>query len=678
MSPNNGSKTRNMKPRHRADTPRELSPQLQKSPGAKSKSMIYVALAISLAVVPLIAYIPSFSGSFHLDDWPIALNNHFIRIHDLSLQSLFGAAFQDFGNNRPLGNLSLAFNYYFSGDKPLTYHIFNFLVLILTAFGIWLVLSKLLNRLGFDHLRAVLASWAAALIWVCHPVNVQAITYVIQRYASMAGMFSIWSVYFFHVGWERTRRKALLFTLGCLFCLFAILSKENAITLPAIIFLYKVFFFDDLQPGWLAKNRIWILGLTLFYGLTAAAIFRPSMSAIVFNFSRQPFTAWQRSLTEPRVLLWYPLLIAFPFPQFLSILHTFHASQSLFQPGTILSFLAIMFLVLLAFFSARKRRVLSFAIFWYFGQLLVEAMPLPIELAHEHRLYLASLSLIGPAVGWPVLKARTLKTVVAWILVIAAFFSFFTFRRNMIYRTELIFWREVTSKAPDFSSLPWRIYCETLADKNDCEHAIPICRQALKISPDDSATINNLGVCYQRTGKIDEAEAEYLHATSLNPEDAVVAYNLGLCYLRKGKFADAEAAFKRAASKNPGNPHIAFNLGLALMREQNYEEAADWFRQDLLADPQNAKAHANLAFCLSHLHQEYLEELEKALAIDPHYAEVRAEIAAIYAQRGNCRQALQLINEAPESTEYLRQIAQGCENKARNNPALLKGPFETP
>jgi tetratricopeptide (TPR) repeat protein len=236
----------------------------------------------------------------------------------------------------------------------------------------------------------------------------------------------------------------------------------------------------------------------------------------------------------------------------------------------------------------------------------------------------------------------------------------------------------VTSKAPDFSSFPWRSYCQIRVFKNDYEGAIPICRQAIKIGPDDFVTINDLGFCYLTTGKINEAEAEFLHAASLNPEDATITYNLGRCHLEKGKLADAEAEFKRAASKIPGNPYIEFNLGLALMLEQNYEEAADWFRQDLLADPQNTKAHADLAFCLSHLHQEYLEELQKALAIDPHQVEVREEITEIYAQRGNCRQALQLINEAPESTEYLRQIAQACESKARNNPALLKRPFEIP
>jgi Flp pilus assembly protein TadD len=181
----------------------------------------------------------------------------------------------------------------------------------------------------------------------------------------------------------------------------------------------------------------------------------------------------------------------------------------------------------------------------------------------------------------------------------------------MIYRTELIFWREVTSKAPDFSSFPWRYYCQYRTDENDYERAIPICRQAINIGPDDFVTINNLGVCYLKTGKIAEAEAEFLHAASINPEDAVVANNLGVCYLRKGDFADAKAEFQRAASKNSGNPDFAFNLGLVLMREQKYEEAAKWFRQVLLQAPQNAKAHANLAFCLSHLHQEYLEELER-------------------------------------------------------------------
>jgi hypothetical protein len=73
-----------------------------------------------------------------------------------------------------------------------------------------------------------------------------------------------------------------------------------------------------------------------------------------------------------------------------------------------------------------------------------------------------------------------------------------------------------------------------------------------------------------------------------------------------------------------------------------------------------------------------LEALEKALAIDPHQVEVREEITEIYAPRGNCLQALQLINETPEPTEYFLQIVQGCGNKARNNAALLKRPFEIP
>ena len=179
-------------------------------------------------------------------------------------------------------------------------------------------------------MRAKFAAWLAALVWALHPVNVMAVTYITQRHSSFAGMFSIWSIYFCHLGGGKTEAIAGYF-LPCagLFCLLALLSKETAATLPAIIFAYKIYFFDGLKPGFFRNNWKWLLVLLIFYVLAASVMLRPAMlEKTISELNKTPISAGHRLLTQARVLAWYPLLVLFPFPQFLTLLHNFDPSAS--------------------------------------------------------------------------------------------------------------------------------------------------------------------------------------------------------------------------------------------------------------------------------------------------------------------------------------------------------------
>ena len=153
-----------------------------------------------------------------------------------------------------------------------------------------------------------------ALVWTAHPANVQAVTYIVQRHASLAGMFSIWSVYFFHVGMEAKTGKSGLRFLSALLCLLAILSKETTLTLPATILAYKLYFFNGLKPGWPRQNWKWMLALAVFYLAVAGFALRPSMRQSLLNFSTAHFTGSQKLLSAPRTLFWYIPLVIFPFP----------------------------------------------------------------------------------------------------------------------------------------------------------------------------------------------------------------------------------------------------------------------------------------------------------------------------------------------------------------------------
>jgi len=475
-----------------------------------------IGAAVLLLAVMILIYLPGFKAPFLFDDRITIVENSYIQIHDLGLRSLAQAAFQDFKQNRPLANLSFAVNFYFNRDRPFGYHLVNFFFFALTGLGVFFLIQKFLGHSGRGPAESRLAAWLSALLWACHPLNTQAVTYISQRFTSMAGAFSIWSVYFFHLAQERKERRIAFFLISGLLCFCALLCKETAFVLPAIIFLYKIYFFDGLRPGWFRRNRGWLSALAVFYFAGAGFVFRPSMlEEISASYKKMFFTPWQRFLTEPRVLLWYLLVIVFPIPQSMAVAHDFMPSRSFFHPAaTLASFLFIIALLVFAIRRAPVQKPLSFLILWYFLQLLVEALPLPLDLAFEHRLYLASLSLLVPAAAIPVLSRGTSRGAIVLILAIALFFGFFSFKRNQTWRSAEILWKDAVMKAPGYP-LCWYNYCTEAGLSGNCRAAVSACRKAITMAPGDYKAHHNLGVCLLKLGDADAAEKELLEASRL-------------------------------------------------------------------------------------------------------------------------------------------------------------------
>ena len=553
---------------------------------------------LALVGLSLIAYLPSFQAGFQYDDFAGIVGNRYIRIENLSLSSLSGAAFQDRLQNRPLSNLTLALNYYVSGTNPFGFHLANFLVLVFTALGVWLLLGKLLVKLGFDPFRSHMASWLVALVWAVHPVNTQAITYITQRHASLAGAFSIWSMYLLHLGLERKERRVPLFIGSGLLCASALMSKETAVTLPALLLAYKIYFFDGFKAGWLKRNWKWMALLAIFYAAAAGLFLRPGMfSKVADDLGKLQFSPLQRLAAEPAALVWYSLVIIFPFPQFLSLLHDFSWSGSGLQAAaTAISSLIILAMIYLAVSCAATRRVFSFCVLWYFGQLLVEAMPLPIAIAHEHRLFLASLSIISPAVCWPVLRVKKLKTAVVWIIAIALFLSAFTFWRNRVWQSQESLWQDTAMKSPTML-WSWYHYCLALGETGKCGRTVLACYLASAVAPDDYKVHNNLGICYFKTGKTALAEKELVKAVEYSPENV---------------------------------DFTALNLGFFYTEVKDYEQAAKYLELALRRNPENIKT--------------------------------RQALARTYAQSGRCRQAFDLARSAPGTFPDFSELARLCPN----------------
>ena len=214
-----------------------------------------VAFTLLVLLIFLI-YSNTFHAAWHLDDKPNILDNDRLHISDLAPRSLWNTFFakKESGQNefyRPLPSLSFALNWYVGQDNTFGYHLVNIAIHATTAFILYLttfsllLAPKLTGRFsGPDvHFIALLSS----VLWAVNPIQIQAVTYIVQRMAAMATMYYLLAIYFYVRG-RLARRPMIqvLFYLGCLVSfLFALMSKENALILPASLCLVEFIFFQD-------------------------------------------------------------------------------------------------------------------------------------------------------------------------------------------------------------------------------------------------------------------------------------------------------------------------------------------------------------------------------------------------------------------------------------------------
>ncbi len=162
---------------------------------------------LSLAVLVGLIYSDSLHVPFLFDDMCNIKENANLFLSDLSWNSLrktfYGMNAPRTTLVRPFASLSFGLNYYFGGFDTIGYHAVNISVHFLAALFLYLFIRETLrlpalrSRYGSSaHSTALLA----AVLWASHPIQTQAVTYIVQRMASMAALFYVASIFFFARG----------------------------------------------------------------------------------------------------------------------------------------------------------------------------------------------------------------------------------------------------------------------------------------------------------------------------------------------------------------------------------------------------------------------------------------------------------------------------------------------
>jgi tetratricopeptide (TPR) repeat protein len=584
-------------------------------------------------IIVLLIYSNTFQASWHLDDYVNINNNPRIKIKNLQPATLYETFFSSRDGGlylgkqlyRPAACLTLALNWYFGQDNVIGYHAVNVFLHLFTAYLLFLTILRLFctpNLKGRYSQSEYFIALLAAILWAINPIQTQAVTYIVQRMASMAAMFYLLSIYFYLGGRLSEIRKNQILSYFCcgVSFLLAIGSKENAVTLPLALIVLDLIFFQDLARSKTRKVLVWgsvmgggcvaVLSLILFYHGTFTSIFS--------QYSARYFTLAERLMTEPRVVIFYLSQIFYPIPSRLSITHDVDISTSLIQPWTTLPAILTIFLLIAAgILLLRKSPILSFSILFFFLNHLIESTVFPIELIFEHRNYLPSLFLFLPlSVGIKRLfdhyqkEKRGMYLICTYSMTIVLIaLGMGTYIRNLAWSTEKTLWEDAQNKAPDMSrpyqNLAWGYYEKI----NQNDEALRFYEKALHLKGSNPVyktilSLTNAANIYLKRQEYEKAIALCQRALDIYPDYIQAMKVLTFAYLKSGKWDEALESAELLYAKHYTNPRFIFILSFSLLKLNKYEEALDYLRKVVRVEPNNAKIHYNIGVALSKM-QKY-------------------------------------------------------------------------
>ena len=346
----------------------------------REAAFAFFALFITL----LLVYSNSFQGEWHFDDFYTIVENPNIRLQSVNWddlkKSFYGPTYGTDSQRiaRPVAYASFALNYLFGGTAVLGYHVVNLLIHFSASFFLFLLIRMTLllpvlkEQYGSVAYPVALVS---TFLWATSPLHVHAVTIIVQRMASLAGLGYVMSLYFYvRARTARTGRGAIaFFLLSGTGALVAFGTKENTAVLPIALLLYDFFFIQGISADSAKKTLKWaVLPLAVFVGL--GLIYTDfSMERAVYESGVRPFSPMERLLTQGRVLFLYVSLLLYPIPSRLTFLHEIEISHTIFDPWTTFAaIVAIIFCLLFAALKARKYPLLSFAILFFILNHLIE------------------------------------------------------------------------------------------------------------------------------------------------------------------------------------------------------------------------------------------------------------------------------------------------------------------
>lgn len=435
---------------------------------------------------------------------------------------------------RPLLTLSLMIDAQFGGQSPFIYHITN-IALHITACVLFFYFLKFLN------LSLELSFFGAALL-AAHPILSQAIGWIPGRNDSLLTVFTlatfIYLIQFF---------KTLQWTKLCLyffFFFFALFTKETAVFIPLISFLYY-FLIDSSKHLNKAKTFI---PLITGYSVVGISWLLLRHQVTVHTAADLSFQRLSETFIE-NFPIYFQTIQKIIIPYNLSILSV--------PKDTDLLLSACLIGVLLFFLCVSKKTRWNYVLFGFawFTIFLIPSFVVPTLTGFEHRTYLPFIGFLIIIFEMDVFKSINFlkyRSLVAPVLIVSLL-SIVNFQHLPAFSNEVAFWTKAALNT-DHSALAKMNYGTILAKEGRADEALHMYQKGLQINEKEPMIHNNIGILYIQKKMYREAIREFKEENRVNPSYSHAWYNLGMAYSQIGQEKEMIDAWNKTLAIQPNHP----------------------------------------------------------------------------------------------------------------------------
>ncbi len=504
-----------------------------------------------LCLLTAIAYIPSFGVPFFFDDLDQLLNNPGIQNNSLDIRKIW-----EYNPPRFLSFLSFAIQFQIAENSLYFYHLANFFIHLINVVLVYFISSKL-----FELNKEIFSSKAypffVACIFALHPIQIMAVSYIIQRHASLVALFYFTSIYSFCCYRLTNSKKWLSFLL--LSFLFACFTKQNAITLfPVILCLDYICFKRNplrnykLYLALLIPPLLLIL-ITFVFGDKEMHLSNETVSTYYQKSSHFNYFLSQ-IIVYPE---YFKRIFLFSGFKLIYNIKSFHSIN--LQWITSLLLLSVFFLI--AFKNIIKRPFIGFGICFFFASISLEASFFRLTMfAQEHRLYIplfglafSVISTIGYIFHYIKVEKqyKTPSYILALLCLVPLVFALRTYERNKLWNTEENIWLETYETDYGDHPLTTNQLGVINMNKKNYVKAVGFFNQSLKSYPLQWQAYNNLGIIALRSNDTDNALKKFEHALALAPHQSKPILNKASVFIQTKEYEKALDIYNLIQKKHP-------------------------------------------------------------------------------------------------------------------------------
>jgi Tfp pilus assembly protein PilF len=543
------------------------------------------AACAGLVVLAFLVYGNTFGVPFLLDDYVFIVESESIRKFALPFFES-GAAAPNWIDPRPVADLSFRLNYQISGLNVWSFHLLNVCIHAASAVLLCLVLQQILaTRLSV--LWSQTAAFVSAALWVVHPININAVTYISQRFESLAAFFALAALAAFLRSRIGGTRSGQWWCIVFVFASFG--SKESYLALPLLIWLLDRFVLPVGHGDRIRRKLFYVLLLAAwcFSGLLYASSQRGEWTqneggALLFlgNLKMQSVVV----LHYCGKLLWPSCLVfdegKWPAPSYLQWLLATAVLAAIFAWSVLAVF---------------RGKLPAFAVCSFFLLLAPSSsvVVVPTYDAADYRMYLPSACLIALAAGSLACllqkhrgqAPRMVFVACAAVLVVCLGTS--TWRRNQIYKSPVDLWSDNIAKRPLHSG-SYVGLAESLMKEGQLAEAESTLSHAREKFPGNARLLNLSGMVAIQDGREIAATVYWRQARELAPANHVILNNLAIAAYRNGDTTGAADLFAQVVSLRPRDVIALGNLAQVRMTQGKLGEAQILVRRGLDLVPQDA------------------------------------------------------------------------------------------